>query len=104
MDLPLVYHPDYVAPLPEGHRFPMAKFRQLYELLLADGVAQSAQFHVPDRPPQEWIELVHTLEYVQAYCNGTIDPKAQRRIGLPWSPILVNRTCIAVGVQFSQPS
>ena len=97
MDLPLTYHPDYVAPLPEGHRFPMPKFRLLYEQLLRDGVAAPEQFHTPDRPPQEWIEQVHTREYVQAYCTGTLDPKAQRRIGLPWSAALVNRTCVAVG-------
>jgi acetoin utilization deacetylase AcuC-like enzyme len=97
MMLPLVYHPDYVAPLPPGHRFPMAKFQLLYEILLADGVTQPAQFHLPGRPPQEWIELVHTPGYVQAYCQGTLDAKAQRRIGLPWSSALVNRTCVAVG-------
>lgn len=97
MDLPLVFHRDYVAPLPEGHRFPMPKFRQLYELLLSDRVARKEQFHTPKVPPQEWIELVHTPEYVRAYCSGSLDPKAQRRIGLPWSPALVNRTLIAVG-------
>lgn len=97
MDLPIIYHPAYVAPLPEGHRFPMPKFGKLYELLLSDGVANPEQFHTPKRPPTEWIELVHTPEYVQAYYEGTLDPKAQRRIGLPWSPALVNRTCTAVG-------
>ncbi len=97
VDLPLVYHSDYVAPLPVGHRFPMAKFGQLYELLLADKVADPEQFYTPERSPLEWIELVHTHEYVQAYCDGTLDAKAQRRIGLPWSPALVNRTCVAVG-------
>ncbi|MBW4581112.1 MAG: histone deacetylase [Tildeniella nuda ZEHNDER 1965/U140] len=97
MPLPIVYHPNYVAPLPDGHRFPMAKFRLLYERLLADGVAEVSQFHTPERSPQEWLELVHTPEYVQAYCDGTLDAKAQRRIGLPWSPALVNRTCVAVG-------
>jgi acetoin utilization deacetylase AcuC-like enzyme len=97
MDLPLVYNPVYVAPLPEGHRFPMAKFRLLYERLLADGVAQLEQFFSPERPPQATLELVHTPEYVQAYCDGTLDPKAQRRIGLPWSSALVDRTCTAVG-------
>ncbi len=75
----------------------MPKFRQLYELLLADGVAQPEQFHTPVSPPLELIELVHTPDYVQAYCEGTLDAKAQRRIGLPWSPALVNRTCVAVG-------
>ncbi|AKG23912.1 histone deacetylase family protein [Calothrix sp. 336/3] len=97
MDLPIIYHPDYVAPLPEGHRFPMAKFRQLYELLLLDGVATIEQFHAPEVPMRELIELVHIPEYVQAYCQGTLDYKAQRRIGLPWSPALAHRTCIAVG-------
>lgn len=97
MDLPIVYHLDYVAPLPVGHRFPMPKFRLLYEKLIGSGIANSKQFHSPERPPQDWIELVHTPEYVQSYCQGTLDPKAQRRIGLPWSAALVNRTCVAVG-------
>ncbi|HEY9752857.1 MAG TPA: histone deacetylase [Coleofasciculaceae cyanobacterium] len=97
MSLPIAYHPDYVAPLPEGHRFPMAKFRRLYERLLTDGVALPEQFHRPTAPPQEWIEQVHTPAYVQAYCQGTLDARAQRRIGLPWSPALVRRTCVAVG-------
>jgi acetoin utilization deacetylase AcuC-like enzyme len=97
MDLPIVYHPDYVVPLPDHHRFPMPKFRQLYETLIADQVAHPSQFHAPALPLKETIELVHTPEYVQGYYEGTLDAKAQRRIGLPWSPALVNRTCIAVG-------
>jgi len=96
-DLPIVYHPDYVASLPQGHRFPMRKFRQLYELLLRDGVAGVEQFQRPERPPEAWLELVHTAEYIQAYCDGTLDFKAQRRIGLPWSEALAHRTCVAVG-------
>ncbi|HLO85213.1 MAG TPA: histone deacetylase [Nostocaceae cyanobacterium] len=97
MDLPIIYHQDYVAPLPSGHRFPMSKFQKLYELLLTDGVANSSQFHTPERPSPDLIELVHTQDYVQAYCQGSLDIKAQRRIGLPWSPALANRTCVAVG-------
>jgi acetoin utilization deacetylase AcuC-like enzyme len=97
MDLPLIYHPDYVVPLPAQHRFPMPKFRQLYELLLADEVACPQQFFLPEIPCQQWLELVHTSEYVQAYIQGTLDAKAQRRIGLPWSPALVKRTITAVG-------
>jgi acetoin utilization deacetylase AcuC-like enzyme len=97
MGLPLVYHPDYVAPLPPGHRFPMDKFSQLYQRLLTDGVAYPYQFHSPELPPRQWIELVHTSAYVNAYCEGKLDAKAQRRIGLPWSPALAHRTCIAVG-------
>lgn len=97
MDLPIVYHPNYVAPLPAGHRFPMAKFGLLYETLIADGVANISQFHAPVLPEKSLIELVHTPDYVRDYCEGTLEAKAQRRIGLPWSPALVNRTCVAVG-------
>ncbi|MEQ9553028.1 MAG: histone deacetylase [Coleofasciculus sp. G3-WIS-01] len=97
MNLPIVYHPDYVTPLPAGHRFPMSKFGKLCELLLADNIATPEQIHTPNTPPTEWIQLIHTPDYIQAYCNGTLDPKAQRRIGLPWSPGLVKRTCTAVG-------
>lgn len=96
LDLPLVYHPDYVAALPPGHRFPMAKFRQLYLQLLGDGVATLQQFHTPELPPLDWIYQVHDREYVQAYCQGTLDDKAIRRIGLPWSEALARRTQIAV--------
>lgn len=75
----------------------MPKFSKLYEMLLGDRVALPEQIHTPERPPPEWIEFVHTPEYVRAYCEGTLDAKAQRRIGLPWSPALANRTCVAVG-------
>ncbi|MDJ0694940.1 histone deacetylase [Mastigocoleus sp. MO_188.B34] len=97
MDLPIIYHPDYVTPLPPGHRFPMSKFGKLYELLLNDGVAHQKQFYSPERPTKELIELIHIPDYVEAYYQGTLNPKVQRRIGLPWSPEIVNRTCTAVG-------
>jgi acetoin utilization deacetylase AcuC-like enzyme len=97
LTVPIVYHPDYVVPLPDSHRFPMSKFRLLYELLLADGVVTLDRVHTPTLLPTEWLELVHDPAYIQAYYTGTLDPRAQRRIGLPWSPELVNRTCIALG-------
>ena len=93
----IVYHPDYVAPLPDAHRFPMPKFKLLRDLLLKDGVVVPAQIYQPELPTLELIELVHTPEYVRAYCDGTLEDKAQRRIGLPWSRALAHRTCIAIG-------
>jgi acetoin utilization deacetylase AcuC-like enzyme len=93
----VVYHPDYVAPLPEAHRFPMPKFKILRDLLVKDRVITPEQIHQPELPSLELIQLVHTADYVQAYCAGTLEPKAQRRIGLPWSQPLAHRTRIAVG-------
>lgn len=93
----VVYHPDYVAPLPDVHRFPMPKFKILRDLLLKDGVIVPEQIYRPQLPNLELIELVHTPKYVRAYCDGTLDYKAQRRIGLPWSKALAHRTRIAIG-------
>ncbi len=75
----------------------MPKFRLLKELLLRDRVIQSSQIYQPGAPPREWLMLVHDADYVRDYCEGTLDSKAQRRIGLPWSEGLVRRTCTAVG-------
>lgn len=75
----------------------MPKFKRLRDLLIRDGVILEDQIYQPGTPPQEWLELVHTPNYVQAYCQGRLDERAQRRIGLPWSPALVRRTCTAVG-------
>jgi acetoin utilization deacetylase AcuC-like enzyme len=97
MHLPIVYHPDYVVRLPPEHRFPMPKFGRIYEILLHDGIATPDQFNIPPVACRAWLEEVHTVTYVQTFFEGNIDPKAQRRIGLPWSPGLVKRTCAAVG-------
>jgi acetoin utilization deacetylase AcuC-like enzyme len=75
----------------------MSKFRRLHEYLLAQRVALPDQFYAPQPPPEDWIQLVHDPAYVAAYCQGKLDPKVQRRIGLPWSPELAHRTCLAVG-------
>ena len=93
----VVYHPDYVAPLPNAHRFPMPKFKILRDLLLKDDVIELEQIYQPELPSLELIELVHTSKYVRAYCEGKLEPKAQRRIGLPWSAALAHRTRIAIG-------
>ncbi len=93
----LVYHPDYVAPLPDAHRFPMPKFKLLQDLLLKDGVVEPEQIFEPELPSLELIQLVHTPKYVREYCAGTLESKAQRRIGLPWSSALAHRTRIAIG-------
>ena len=75
----------------------MAKFGGLYDRLIRDGVASVSQFYQPTLPPPAWIEQVHARDYVDAYRQGKLDSRAQRRIGLPWSPALVRRTCMAVG-------
>lgn len=96
MPLPLVFHPDYDAPLPPGHRFPMAKFVLLQRYLLEMGHAQPQQFHQPQPPTDALLQRAHDPHYIRAFTEGKLDAMAIRRIGLPWSQVLVRRTRIAV--------
>jgi len=97
MPLPVVHHPAYVAPLPSGHRFPMAKFGRLMELLLEDRVIEPAQVRVPEPAPAAWLELAHAPAYVAAVLSQTLDAAAVRRIGLPITPEVAMRSRAASG-------
>lgn len=97
MHLPFVYHPAYSAPLPSSHRFPMAKFRLLHQLLLDQGLAEAGQIHPPLPAPRRWLELVHQPRYHRAFARGELSHAEQRRIGLPATTPLVQRTWLAVG-------
>lgn len=44
----IVYHEQYVTPLPEGHRFPMPKFSKVYSILQSEGIATPENTYSPD--------------------------------------------------------
>ena len=69
MSLPFVYHRDYVTPLPPEHRFPMPKFGKIYEILLNEGLATLDQFHAPDSASDEGLAQIHTVDYIDAFCE-----------------------------------
>ena len=75
----------------------MAKFRQLRQCLADKGLAQEQQVHQPLPCPRRWLELVHPRRYHQAFARGELDRQAQRRIGLPATQPLVQRTWLSVG-------
>ncbi len=82
---------QYAIVLPDGHRFPMAKYALLRQGVLAAGLVLPEHLHDPPRAAPEDLLRVHTPEYVQQVSDGTLPPADQRRIGLPWSPAFVER-------------
>jgi acetoin utilization deacetylase AcuC-like enzyme len=92
MSLPVVHHPAYRAPMPPGHRFPMAKYGRLITHLLENDVVTPAQLHRPELAPVAWLEQAHTPAYVDAALGLTPEPVAQRRIGLPITAEVVRRS------------
>lgn len=93
----IFYSDHYTVPLPEGHRFPMEKYRLLREKLLAEGILEPGELYEPELPAREVVTLAHSPEYYDSFANGTVDPKIIRRIGLPWSKELFYRSLASVG-------
>lgn len=87
----------YVIALPEGHRFPIAKYALLRDAVLAAGVVAPAQMHDPARVPLEDVHRVHDAAYVERLLRGTMPAAEQRALGFPWSEGLVERSFRAAG-------
>lgn len=93
-----VYYSDhYTIDLPDGHRFPMRKYRMLRYALLEHGIIDQSQLVAPALATREDVLLAHTQRYVDGVLTGTLDRLEQRRIGFPWSPGLVDRSLATVG-------
>jgi acetoin utilization deacetylase AcuC-like enzyme len=89
------YSDHFVLPLPEGHRFPMQKYRLLREQLQA--ALSAVSLHEASAASDGELALAHTPSYVEAVVHGTLSAVAQREIGFPWTPRMVERSRRSVG-------
>lgn len=94
--LPIVYHPDYQAPLRPNHRFPMSKYGYLQKALVSRGLIAPGKFLAPAQAPSGVIELAHDGAYVARVLNMTLDAAEVRRIGLPCTERVVRRSRLSV--------
>jgi acetoin utilization deacetylase AcuC-like enzyme len=94
---PLFASDAVTPPLPPGHRFPMAKYRRLREHLVAAGVVPAEAIVQAEPVPWATLALVHTPAYLERVRTGALTPQEERRLGLPWSPQLVERSRRSVG-------
>lgn len=90
------FHSDaHLLDLPEGHRFPQAKYRLLRERLQAAPGLIRLQPAVAAAPGE--LALVHTPDYVEAVRQGGLTAAQQREIGFPWSRSMAERSLHSVG-------
>jgi acetoin utilization deacetylase AcuC-like enzyme len=88
----------YPLPLPEGHRFPIAKYaalRRRLETHAAAGVP--LEFVEPHAATDDELVRVHDRAYVGRVLSGTLSAAEIRRIGFPWSEALVERSLRSTG-------
>ena len=89
------YADHFVLPLPEGHRFPMAKYKLLRDRVVQEipGVKMS---QAPAASDGE-LALAHTPDYIAAIAQGTLPAALQREIGFPWSLAMAERARRSAG-------
>jgi acetoin utilization deacetylase AcuC-like enzyme len=88
-----IYFTDrFVLPLPEGHRFPMSKYRLLRDRLIASPIHNGDVFLEPPAARDDQLKLAHAPEYVDRVVRGELTDKELKRIGFPWSLEMVERS------------
>lgn len=93
----LFYSDVFSFPLPPEHRFPLGKYALLRERLVASDWLEPHDLLIPEPATDEQLLRVHSQEYLARVIQGNLDPREVRRIGLPWSPELVQRSRHSVG-------
>jgi len=92
MPLKCFYTDHFVLPLPLGHRFPMPKYSQLRERVVAEGIIKPEDLLVPEAATDEQILRAHDADYLEKVKTGTLSAKEIRRIGFPWTPQMIERS------------
>jgi acetoin utilization deacetylase AcuC-like enzyme len=92
------FYTDHIqVPLPEGHRFPMEKYRLLREALVKEEILRPSQLHAAPLALREDLLRAHEVSYVSGLLSGTLSSKELRPIGLTWSEKLLERSLASVG-------
>lgn len=87
----IAFSDQYLYALPEGHRFPIAKYSLVQQQLLYRGDIIPEQLFNPGLCPVDLITRVHTREYWQKLEKLQLSPKEIRRIGLPLTELSLQR-------------
>jgi len=80
------YSDTFVLPLPDHHRFPMAKYHLLRERLVAEGILSAADLEIPESISWDDTRLVHDAEAVDR-----VDHSARAVVGAQHTPALGER-------------
>ena len=91
------YTPRYYADIGDAHIFPIRKFELVRERLLVDGTLSLEDLIEPEPASLADLLLVHTEDYLSRLQSGELTSTELRRLGLPWSEALVQRSFYAVG-------
>ena len=92
----LIYSDAYFLPI-GIHVFPAEKYRRIHDRLISTGVAAAEDFLEPQPATDQDILLVHKPEYVQKLRTGTLSPREEMEMEIPYSRELADAFWLAAG-------
>jgi acetoin utilization deacetylase AcuC-like enzyme len=92
----LIYSDAYYLPIGK-HVFPAEKYRRVRDRLMETGVAEASDFLEPRPATDQDILLVHKPEYVHKLRTGTLSPREEMEMEIPYSRDLVDAFWLAAG-------
>ncbi|HXC00052.1 MAG TPA: histone deacetylase [Terriglobales bacterium] len=92
----LIYSDGYFLPI-GAHVFPAEKYKRIHDQLLAYEIAAPSDFLVPHLATDQDVLLVHTPQYVEKLKTGTLSPREEMELEVPYSPELVRAFWLAAG-------
>ncbi len=95
MRLPIVHHPDYQAPLHDGHTFPMSKYGYLRDVLVEQGLTGPETWLTPAPASEAMIARAHDPGYVARVFGADLTREEVRRIGYPHTERVTRRSRLA---------
>ena len=94
--LNITYHPEYDIPVPPKHRFVGTKFSDLFSYLQSQTYFLKFQVTRPQRASKERLLRAHSLSYVDKIYEENLSDNDLKKINLPWSTQLRNRSFLAI--------
>jgi acetoin utilization deacetylase AcuC-like enzyme len=92
----LIYSDAYYLPIGD-HVFPAEKYRRVRDRLIASGAVDATDFLEPKPATDQDILLVHKPEYVQKLKTGTLSPREEMEMEVPYSHDLAEAFWLAAG-------
>jgi acetoin utilization deacetylase AcuC-like enzyme len=93
-----IYYTDiFPIPLPEKHTFPGDKYHLLRRRITEGLGHHPIDMQVPAPAAREAILRAHDAEYIRRLFGGELTDREIRRVGLPWSEEMMERTRHSVG-------
>ena len=93
----IFYTDSFAIELPKDHRFPISKYALLRKRLIDSSLVKPQDLYIPRAATSAEITRVHDPDYLRRVQNGELTAREVRRIGLPWSPGLVERARRSAG-------